>query len=224
MPPLPVFVLLAGCAEDRALLTLPVTASTSPGEVEPAEGVAVTLTTASMTLSDLRLEAPAETARRVLPIPFVSTAYAHPGHDFAGDVGGELLGTWTLDLLGPPAELGAASCYEGSYATGRVNIEPSPAVTVEGTATTAAGDVAFRFVVEPDQEITGIPFTAELDADAPPAGIALGVDLAHALSFVDWTTADADGDGVLTEADGALANTVVFGVVATPTFTLTLEN
>lgn len=52
----------------------------------------------------------------------------------------------------------------------------------------------------------------------------LGVDLAHALSFVDWTTPDADGDGALTEADGALANTVLFGVVATPTFTLTLEN
>jgi hypothetical protein len=142
----------------------------------------------------------------------------------AGDVAGELVGTWTLDLLGAPTELGSASCYEGTYATGRVNVEPSPAVTLEGVATTSTGDVAFRFVVEPEQEITGIPFEAELDADAPPSGLMLGVDLAHALSFVDWTTPDADGDGALTEADGALANTVLFGVVATPTFTLTLEN
>lgn len=223
MAPLALLVLLSGCAEDRALLALPVTVSPSPGEVEPAAGVSVTLTTASLTLSDLRLEAPAQTARR-LPLPFVSTAHAHPGHDFAGDVAGELVGTWTLDLLGVATELGAASCYEGSYATGRVDVEPAPAVTLEGTATTSGGDVPFRFVVAPDQEVTGIPFEVELDADAPPSGLALAVDLAHALSFVDWTTPDADGDGALTEVDGALANTVLFGVVATPTFTLTLEN
>ena len=62
-----------------------------------------------------------------------------------------------------------------------------------------------------------------MSADSPPAGLVLTIDLAHALSFVDWRTADADGDATLTTADGALANTVLFGVVATPTWTLTVE-
>lgn len=224
MPWLATHALLAGCADDRALLPVPVTVTPSAAEVQPAEGVTATLTAASMTLTDLRLEAPAETARRGPILPFISPALAHPGHDFAGDVAGELVGTWTLDLLAGPTALGSASCYEGSYATGRVGILPSPSVLLEGTATTLAGEVAFRFTLEPDQEITGIPFAVELDADAPPAGITLGVDLGHALSFVDWATPDGDGDGLLTEADGVLANTVLFGVVATPTFTLALEN
>jgi len=224
MPWVALLALLVGCAEDRALLTIPVRVAPSSGEVQPADGVTATLSAASMTLSDLRLEAPAETARTWRIPALVSTAVAHPGHDFSGDVAGELVGTWTLDLLGAPTELGSASCYEGSYETGRVRVAPSPAVLLEGSATTDAGAVAFRFTVEPDQEITGIPFEVALDADTPPSGITLGVDLAYALSSVDWTTPDGDGDGVLTEADGALANTVTFGVVATPTFTLTLEN
>ena len=59
-------------------------------------------------------------------------------------------------------------------------------------------------------------------AEAPPAGALLTVDLAHALSFVDWRSPDEDGDGLLTEADGVNANTVTFGLLATPTYALTL--
>lgn len=218
-----VLLLALACVDDRALLTVPVATATSASELSPVEGVSVTLTRAELTLSDLRMEGPATTAGRWTPPRLVATAHAHPGHDFAGQIGGELVGSWTLDLLAAPVDLGAASCYTGAYATGRLNLEPSPEVTLEGVATTPTGDVPFRFAVQPDQEITGVPFEVVIDEAAPPAGITLGVDLEHALSFVDWATPDADSDGVLTTADGLLANTVLFGVVATPTFTLTLE-
>ncbi len=218
-----VILMALACVDDRALLTVPVATSTSASELSPADGVTVTLTRAELTLSDLRMEGPATTALRWAPPRLIATAHAHPGHDFAGQVGGELVGTWTLDLLAAPVDLGAASCYTGAYATARLNLEPSPGVTLEGVATTLGGDVPFRFVVEPDQEVTGVPFEVVLDEAAPPEGVTLAVDLEHALSFVDWATPDTDGDGALTTADGSLANTVLFGVVATPTFTLNLE-
>ena len=214
-------ILLLACgAADRALLTVPVTFAGVAPDVAPAEGVTLTLTEASVTLSDLRMENPAQTALRV---PFISAAYAHPGHDFAGGLAGELTGTWTLDLLGEDVPLGDASCYEGDYATARVSASPDPLTVLAGTATVDGTVTAFRFEVAPDQEITGLSFQTTMSADSPPAGLVLTIDLAQALSFVDWRTADADGDATLTTADGALANTVLFGVVATPTWTLTLE-
>ena len=73
------------------------------------------------------------------------------------------------------------------------------------------------------EDVARIGFDAGITAAAPPSGITLAADPAHALAFVDWRTPDADGDGTLTTADGALANTALFGLVATPTWTLTLE-
>lgn len=217
-----ILALLLACAgSDRALLQIPVAFRASEADLSLGDGVAVTLTAATVTLSDLRLEAPAATAGlwRWLPL---STAHAHPGHDFAGDVSGELTGTWTLDLLADQ-ELGTASCYEGAYATGRLTVEPEPVSALEGTVTVDGVALPFHFEETPDQEITGLLFDALFDAEAPPSGIALGVDLAHALSYADWRAGDTDGDGALTVADGSFANTVLFGLVSTPTWTLTLE-
>lgn len=208
---------LVACAEDRALVSVPTHTVASPAEVD-AGGAAVALTEAAVTLSDWRFEAPPEVAW--LP-PLVSSAYAHPGHDFDGAVSGELAGTWTLDLLAA-TELGTAGLYEGAYATARVGI--APPVRLAGTAITAGGARPFRFTLAPDQALTGIPFEFTVSAAAPPSGLAVGVDLGHALSFVDWAAPDTDGDGVLTEADGAaVANTATFGVVATPTWSLRVE-
>jgi hypothetical protein len=153
----------------------------------------------------------------------IGTAHAHPGHDFAGGVVGELTGTWTVDLLAPDLELGIADCYEGDYATGRITALPDPVAVVEGTATVGDTTSPFRFESAPDQEITGIAFDAVIDAAFPPTGIGLTVDLGHALSFVDWATPDGDDDGVLTSADGTIANSFSFGVVSTPTWQLRLE-
>ena len=213
--------LLAACATtDRALLTVPVTLRGAAAEVTPVDCVSVTLTEATVTLSDVRMEGYPQTAFRWSPIP---VAHAHPGHDFAGDVAGELTGTWTVDLLGGDTILGDAACYEGDYATGRISLLPDRATVLAGTATVDGMATPFRFEVAPDQEITGLSFETTISASAPPSGVHLSADLAHALSFVDWRTADADGDATLTTADGALANTVVFGVVATPTWTLAPE-
>ncbi len=216
-------LVVVGCAEDRALLPVPVHVTPSTSTLQLDDGVTVTLTAASLTLADLRLETPASTASVHRSWSIISTAHAHPGHDFAGEVAGELTGTWTIDLLGDDTFLGQASCYEGAYATARLHLLPEPTVLLEGTATTAETTRLFTFELAPDQEITGLLFAAELDEDAPPAGIALSVDLAHALSFVDWTTPDDDGDDRLTTADGQLGNTTLFGIVSSPTFTLALE-
>lgn len=215
-------LVLACSAEDRALLNIPVTFHASEAEASPVDGVDITFTTASITLSDLRLEAPAETAS-VWDWSLISTAHAHPGHDFAGDVAGELTGTWTLDLLGDDVELGTAACYEGDYATGRLTVLPDPVAVLEGTVTVDGVSLPFRFEEGPDQEITGLDFDPIIDAAQPPAGIDLAVDLGHALSYSDWTAGDTDGDGTLTIADGSFANTVKFGLVSTPTWILTTE-
>lgn len=218
---LPVLFLLVACgAEDPALLSVPVTFRAAGDEVTPAEGVVLLLNEATLSLSDLRLEAPAETAISWSLIP---AAHAHPGHDFAGDVAGELTGTWTLNLIGEDLRLGEAACYEGDYATGRLTVLPEPVARLAGTATLGGTTLPFLFELAPDQEITGLSFGAEMSADEPPGGIGLGVDLAHIFSFVDWQEGDTDGDGTLTVSDGTFGNTLLFGLVATPTWTIRLE-
>lgn len=217
------FMLLVACAgEDRALLQVPVIVLASEAEISPAPGVTASLSAATLTLSDLRLEAPAGTAG-LWGWSLLSTAHAHPGHDFAGDVAGERTGTWTVDLLGEEVDLGLASCYEGAYATGRLAVAPDPAAALEGTVSVDGITLPFRFEVAPDTEVAGLPFEVVLDAATPPSAITLSVDLGHALSYADWAAGDADGDGTLTHADGTFANTVLFGLVSTPTWTLNLE-
>jgi len=214
--------LIAGCAADRTLLAVPVTVDAAAPSVTDDAGMAITLTAATYTLADVRFEAPAVTtaglSRWLSP---VATALAHPGHDFTGDVAGELVGRWEVDLLGGPSALGRAAMYDGVYATGHLTLPAEGRVRLAGTAHTDAGDRAFDFEIVPDQPVTGIPFDATIDAAAPPEGITLSVELGHALSFVDWSTAS---DGPLTVSDGVLANTVLFGVVATPSFRLELED
>lgn len=191
-----VLVVMEGCTlGSRSALGVPVVAGAA-GDAPPG----VTWTEATITFSDLRLEEPPQaTASWGL----VQAAYAHPGHDYPGDVAGELLGTFTVDLLAPDVTLGTADCYTGAYATGRV--------ALTGTAAVLAGDrdgAPFRFEIAADQEIVGIPFEVTLSGDAPPEAIALRFDPAAALSFTDW------------DAPETWQNTVTFGVVATPTWSL----
>lgn len=195
------WVVASGCSlGSRSQVDVPVWAG---GTGLIPEGV--TLTEASVTFSDLRLEEPAAVAwlDRWSPI---STAVAHPGHDYPGDVGGELLGTFTLDLLAPDVKLGDAACYTGAYATGRVSLA--------GTAAILAGEhlgEPFRFEIAADQDIVGIPFDVELTEQAPFGAIELRFDPASALAYVDWSAPDT------------WANAALFGVVATPTWSLTIR-
>lgn len=213
---------LVGCSSGRMTVDVPVRFVPGPSVVTPVEGVEVRLTEAQWTVSDLRLESPAATAwRRPWP-SLISTAHAHPGHDFTGGVSGELLGTWTLDPLGEPVDLGPAKMLDGPYATARLHLDETPALHLSGEAAVDGTPVPFMLELGHQQEITGIAFDADVDPDAPPTGLVLGVDLAHALSFIDWHTPPGD-DGVLTSADGAVQNTLTFGVVSAPTWTLATE-
>lgn len=215
-------LLLVGCASPRAPLSFPVVARGGPASFTAADGAAVTLTAASLRLADLRLEAPSETTARVGPA-LVASAWAHPGHQDDGAVSAELLGAWTVDLLAGEAALGRADALEGPLATARLHLPGDVPAVLVGEAVVGEAARAFRFEVAPDQELAGLPLDGALDAAAPPARLVLEVDLAHALSFVDWGTPDADADGALTVADHPLENTVPFGLVSIPTFTLTLE-
>lgn len=202
-----IFLLLIACsADNRQQLELPITA-------EGAAIESVQLDVAQVVVSDIRVEEPAAVAWRPSLIP---AAHAHPGHDMSGDTIGELLGTFTVDLLAEPTELGVATALEGELATGRVVLE---SVLLEGTGPEGQ---AFSFDVPAQTEIVGIPTSGVLSPDAPPQGLSLGISAEHMISYVDWTTPDTDADGVLTLADGLLGNTVTFGAVSTASFTMTL--
>ncbi len=145
---------------------------------------------------------------------FVGTAYAHPGHDDSGDVAGELLGSWPIDLLGGETELGQAILFEGALASATLGLADA-AVVLQGAVTDPSGTVRpFDFEVWPSQDLTGLPFDAAFSATERPT-LHVEVDAAWILSFVDWQADDTDGDGVLTEADADLEALVLFGVHST---------
>lgn len=209
--------LLAACAHpDRALVPVPVAYEAAPAELR-VDDVPLLLTEATLTLGDLRFEEPATAWSWSL----VPAAWAHPGHDFTGAVSGELSGTWTLDLL-DDAPLGEASFWEGRYATARLRVEGT--AVLAGTLDPDGTARPFRFEIPLDHEVIGVPFPAEVEATAPPGGITLSVDLAHALSFFDPYTTDSDGNGTLTAADEIVEHVVRFGLLSTPTYHLILED
>jgi len=214
--------LVAGCIDPRLAMDVPVVAGgADAADLTTSDGGTVLIEEATVTFGDLRLEQPAVTVASVLrALSPIQAAYAHPGHDYPGDVAGELLGTFTVDLLAEDAELGDAACYEGDYATGRVSLAGIAAL-VAGTYTNAAGDSRpFRFEVTADQDIVAIPFETTMSLADPPEAVSLRFDLAAALAYVDWTAPDTDGDGTLTIADADYDNTVRFGIVATPSWSL----
>jgi len=206
---------LVACLVDRAMVQVPVVHQGGEGSFETEDGIAIELEEAVFQVADFRFEGPANESAW---LPSLSTnAWAHPGHGFAGQVGGELLGNFTLDLL-DDHELAVADCFEGTYATGRFDLRGE--VRLSGQARVDGSWRPFHFVYEADESIRNVPFEGEIAPGEHSASLA--IDLQHALSFVDWHTPD-DGDGVLTLEDGALANTLPFGVQSTATYTLSLE-
>ena len=227
LPFLLLLTLLIGCGEpNRRSVEVPASASAAHDlpAFELADGAAFELTTATFRFGNVRLEAPPdEVTWRPALIP---SAHAHPGHDFAGDASGELLGDFAVDLLAGEQELGTATMLEGEYASARLDWPADvPAAELAGTVTPPGGaPLPFHFEVREEREITGMELITEVDADAPPTRLRLRLDLATMLGFSDWTnTSDDDGDGTLTAADGSLGNTVPFGVCSSAAWTWEIE-
>lgn len=179
------------------------------------DGHEIVLEEAVIGLEGLYLHEPGDVrAARLSPLDLLlPAAHAHPGHDDSGDVAGELLGTWIVDLLGGPVQLGIADVYEGDLASATLGLADVP-VLLEGTVTDEQGTRPFSFELVPDQDLTGLPLQASFTASDAPT-LHVEVDAAWILSFVDWDAADTDGDGVLTEADDELAQLVAFGIHST---------
>lgn len=205
---------LAACtAEPPRLYSVPVTADPVDGASwTTADGVAITLTEATLTFADLRLYTPP--AAIVAWPSLVPTAYGHPGAALRGETAGELLGTWTVDLLDGPVQLGSASCYLGAFAT--ASLQLTGALTSHGTATPAGGEpVAFTFDASLSDSAEDLFFETTL---TPDSALTLSIHSASLLRHVDWSTAKVES--ALTLNDGALATTVAFGARSADTWTL----
>lgn len=215
---------MLACVPDRDLLALPARFEASPAALTLEDGGTATLEQATWTIGSLRLEAPASSTqdtgsallRHLSPI---SVAHAHPGHESAGGVLGELLGEWELDLLSDQ-DLGTLQLYEGELATGR--LELAGTLRLQGVAELDGALHPFDLAVESDAEVTGLPLEAQVVSTDPPSALVLSLDPAHALSWVDLS-ADSDDDGLLTAADDGVENSFSFGALSTPTYSLTLE-
>lgn len=214
---------LVGCHFDPpVLLSVPMSAAwLSEPSWTTEEGDEVVLTEASVPIADVRLESPPEEVAWTFSL--LPVAYAHPGHDFAGSVAGEWLGEGALVL---PSEedlqpLGDASCYTGDYATGRFQMRGD--YRLKGAVRPAGGDeVPFDFAAPIDRLVSGVSFVARMNEEPAPKGVVIGVYTELLLRWVDWST-DPGEDGVLTIEDGALANSVPFGLLSSATWMMTLD-
>jgi hypothetical protein len=215
---MPMFWLAACTVDQPALVGVPVSAGGAWTGAATLDGVPVRLDEASVTFADLRLKAPAAPVVRFGG--FGAAAWAHPGHDFAGDVVGELLGSFTVDLLGEDTPIGEATCYAG--ATETATIQLAGEVRLVGVATVDGVDRPFRLIVTEDTLVDGIPFEATIAAESPSPLLVLA-DPAELLSHVDLRTPDADGDGALTIADGVVENTLRFGARSVLAWSITAE-
>ena len=223
-----VFVgILTGCIAEsnRVLVSIPVLAGSNLEDTSLtlSTGEILQLSTSTITLSNLRMQVPADPVERLVH----TGKTQHPGHNNSGDVAGELLGTWVVDLLGDPITLGDASVYTGSFATASLELPGDEStgiplvITLGGDLVRSDGNtVPFVFEASRSYNVQGIGFEVEVTEDAVPSQLNLTLDMDHMISYVDWTQTDTDGDGKLTLADGDLYNTFMFGVESTPTYQL----
>ena len=218
-------VALGACAlpEGRGELEATVeAASVAPTEWTDADGRVIALERGEITLQDLYLHEPAAThVASFHPLDLlIPSAYAHPGHDDAGSVAGEMLGRWRVDLAAGVQPLGTAALYEGAFASATLGLA-SEVAFLEGTVTDEAGTRPFAFSLVPDQELTGLPFEARFEASDTPT-LRIEIDPAWILSFVDLGAPDTDGDGLLTGGDGDNEALLRFGVHSTGGYAVAL--
>ncbi len=198
-------LMLLACISDRGVVEVPVHAVPSAQGSFQAGGADVQLEWATLRLQDVGFEEPDSLSLLHLLNP-ISAAHAHPGHELDGDLAGEILGTWTLDLLGEPVLLGSAQLFEGDLATAHFDLHQ---VELRGTATLDGTATPFTWTLDFDEEVAGIDAPLSIDADAPPASLCLSIDTAGLLSRAAWN-----------EEPAVLENTLRFGALSTANYTL----
>lgn len=216
---------LACVDESPVLLSIPVIFQPLPeARLLLADGSSLELQEARLTVADLRLERPVEKqALRWNPLQ-PTQALAHPGHEFSGNVAGELLGTYTLDLLGEPTTLGQAQLYTGQFATAQLHLPgetQGPILTLAGVREYDGARLPVTLTLSLEYEVHGISFEHDITPDSQAAQLVLELDLAHMLSFLDWSAGDENQDGELTLEDPSVYNPLVFGVSSTPSYRIT---
>jgi len=148
---------------------------------------------------------------------FVATALAHPGHHQAGDVTGELRGSFVLDWLGGDGgEIGRATLLPGQYTAANFTFsrgsveaeldEGDPLIghtaILEGTATNGSEPIGFVIVLDSPEgrELVGAPFEASVRENST-GRLALRFVTADPLEQdtvfdgLEFEALDADDDG-----------------------------
>lgn len=194
-------LLTLACESGRGELTAPLVIEASPS---PAAG----LLSASFTLLQLQLHAPAGQARWSPP-QLIPTAHAHPGHDLDGGAAGEWVGELPIDALGVELVAGELLAFEGPIATAGLRFR---SVQLLGERQGEDETLPFRFEYTDELVIEGLPIDANLDATSPPSAFRLRVDPAVWLGWVQLD--DLDGDGDIDADDGVNLNTFHFGVAS----------
>lgn len=175
-----------------------------------------------LTVLDLRLHEPLAAAWLGLPglgVVGTKAARAHPGHEGAGDVRGELPGAFPLDLLRPPISLGTAQVYSGQLDSLSLGVG---AAELRGTLQRDGQSLPFAFALDLGGErVEGIVLGLDLPAEGPAPRLVLRGDPS---SFVARSllaqAEDTDGDGALGLADGSLENSLAFGLRSTTIWTV----
>lgn len=129
--------------------------------------------------------------------------------DAAGNELGRIPGEHQLDLLGDSVEIeGATLAPEGWFELRGEILEAS----FSGAVLVQSGELPFELELE--DEADGRIFGGELseEFETEPSEIEVFFDGLLALSFVEWTEKDTDGDGVLTNADANNGEALAFGL------------
>ena len=215
-----VFVLMIapGCVEDRPLRLLPLSVA-AIGESSDTHS----LSAAGLGVSSVHLDGPAKT--RATGWALVSVAHAHPGHGATGAVVGEWQGPKAVDLLAGKMELGTLGAYSGAVGSGRFALDSDLPVDWTGTLEhpESGAAVPFSYTTFLSHDTTTVPFTTTIPSNGSPGTLVLTIDLAEALSYVDVTIADSNGDGVLDSTDDAFVQSVQFGLTSASAWSLSLE-
>ena len=210
--------------DEPVQVTLPMAASGEGLEaVTNAEGWTVAVSVFRLATADFEFTIEGETHASIDHCPWqevlgIRSAWAHPGHYAGGEVTGELLGNFILDLTDERQPLGDAVLLEEDYNGANLHFriaddtdeldadDPLLGHTayIEGEATKDDVTVAFTAIVDVEDgtEMVGAPF--ELTVTEETAGTivwqVLTLDPSEGDTIfdgLDFGTLDEDGDGLL---------------------------
>jgi len=215
---------MAACDLDTSLaprVELDVVVQASQDEIITNDDTTIVLTEARMALDTVEFTTEGEMHARAGFLPalhelVIPTAYAHPGHSAGGEVVGELVGRYVLDLLEPGMVLGSATMlatdYSGANFTfaqagasdGLEDGDPLIGHTFVLAGTAMRGDVEIEFAAYVDQDedraIIGLPL-ALLATEDSTEQLGLRFDPVDTIEGdtvfdgIDFVALDDDRDG-----------------------------